>query len=205
MRVKCVECGTVWALPEEAETGKVLKCGKCGTKFTLEVARYLEEELIPQATTATRTAPTIPAVRSKIRPPARRKRTWLATVCICGGIALFLGILGLALRGRVSGFGSREVQIEKVIADPRAYEGQTLKSAGVFTGQSDGLCFKPFLTLGGNPLMLKWTSNELRDKVLATQGAVGHEHFIYLRYRVSPKKNERGLWVHGTLLDVWVP
>lgn len=42
MRIKCIDCGTVYNLPEPKQ-GILLRCKKCGARFVLDTVRYLDD------------------------------------------------------------------------------------------------------------------------------------------------------------------
>ena len=101
---------------------------------------------------------------------------------------LFIESTVLITLAGISGCGGGEtgtdgVDIRKVIADPEAYAGQTLRSYGIIDPGWGYDCFRGVGAVGAEPLFLTM-SQSLQEKVLRISNSVGRHQAVAIKYRV---------------------
>ncbi len=205
MKVKCVNCGTTWSLSDPS-VGKVLKCGKCGTKFVLEVVRYLDEPVNsvepskPRSVTPQAASPMDELITATKQPahgyrPARTTRyrsgssyrkgipKWIIPVAVV--VVLGVGLLIVWRTGLLSrvGLPSGTTDIRKVISNPEAYAGRTLVSRAICEGSG---YYRGIGVTGGMPLILM-TSPQMEEKEMKIAMAVGEHQSVMIKYRIHDK------------------
>jgi hypothetical protein len=100
----------------------------------------------------------------------------------------------------LAGCGGGEVDIQKVIADPHGYAGQTLQSRAIMESP---FMYGPVGAFNAVPLAFAY-SDEVQAKAFKILMAVGQRGSVMIKYRINDKgKDNSGR--DGVLLDVWIP
>ena len=178
----CPECRTVTKVPTEAEQTR--RCPFCAEviQASAQKCRYCGEWIqsqrsAPAYTSHSRSPSTYRPVRQFSR---NRKPTWvvpaviIAALCISGLIVWQTGLLS-----RV-GVATGMTDIRKVIANPEAYAGQTLKSRVIIDAPT---IYSAPGASKAMPLFLM-ADHGLEDKAMRILQSIGKYQSVMIKYKI---------------------
>lgn len=181
----CPECRTVTKVPTEAEQTR--RCPFCAEviQASAQKCRYCGEWIqnrhpAQAYTSHSRSRSTYRPVRQFSR---KRKPTWVvpavivAALCVSGLIIWQTGLLSRV--GVTTGL----TDIRKVIANPKAYAGQTLKSRVIIDAPT---IYSAPRASKAMPLFLM-ASPRLQDKAMNILRSVGEYQSVMIKYRMHDK------------------
>ena len=190
MIVTCPGCGRKFRTPESNQ-GRKARCGKCGSSVDIPAEMLLTELIeepveaaflggIPSAPRASGAWPARAVGRSPIRAG---RPAWVVPVIVVGAIVVIGAVLWGSGVLRQTGIASGTVDIRKVIADPQAYAGQTLKSRVIMYGPE---AFRGIGAIDSAPLMLM-ASPALEDKAENILQSIGEHQAVMIKYRIHDR------------------
>jgi len=210
MNVNCKRCHRNLKLPEVV-LGKILRCPNCGWKFSIEVCELTGPPItssesrppavsphpgspLDQLASATAPSPFTQQHQQPARPrhayrvPRRGTPKWILPLVLVGVAGVVLIVMVLIVTPKLgllsqTGVAAGDTDIRKVIADPQAYAGQTLKSHVIMQAPN---VFRGIGAVKSMPLMLM-ASPTLENKAMNILQSIGDHQAVMIKYRIHDR------------------